>query len=77
MAVASLVMGIIGFFINPLSILAIIFGAIALGQIARDPKAKGKGMATTGLVLGVVVAAFWIIALFWLGSALWWVSGRF
>jgi hypothetical protein len=74
LAVASLVLGIVGVFINPLSILAIIFGAIAMSQTGRNPNLKGRGMAVAGLVLGIVVAAFWIIIVF-VGSAFWWASG--
>ena len=36
LAIAALVLGLIGFFINILGILAIIFGAVALGQTGRD-----------------------------------------
>jgi hypothetical protein len=74
LAVASLVLGIVGVFINPLSILAIIFGAIAMSQTGRNPNLKGRGMAVAGLVLGIVVAAFWIIIIIIAGSAFWWAS---
>lgn len=55
MAVAALVLGILGFlWILPIigSILGIIFGIIALSQI-KQGKGTGKGMAHTGLWLGV------------------------
>jgi uncharacterized membrane protein YvbJ len=74
LAIASLVLGIAGFLINPLSILAIIFGAIAMSQTGRNPNLKGRGMAVAGLVLGIVVAAFWIIIIVFVGSAFWWAS---
>jgi uncharacterized membrane protein YvbJ len=61
MATASLVLGIIGIFFGLCSILAIIFGAIALGQINRDPNLQGKGQAVAGLVLGIAVIALGII----------------
>lgn len=51
MCTAGLVLGIIGFFINPagiVSILAIIFGAI--GMNANGPK---KNMGLAGLLLGI------------------------
>lgn len=51
LCVAGLVLGIVGFFLNPLgicSILAIIFGAI--GSKANGPKA---GQAKIGLILGI------------------------
>lgn len=56
-AVTSLVLGIIAF-IPPFflsSILAIIFGGIAMGKTGRDPNLAGRGMAITGLVLGIIV----------------------
>jgi uncharacterized membrane protein YvbJ len=71
MAVAALVMGIVSFLLfGPLAILAIIFGAIGISQ-ASKPNVKGKGMAVTGLILGIVGGGFWIIMLiFW--SSFWW-----
>jgi hypothetical protein len=74
LAIASLVLGIIGIFINFLSILAIIFGAIAISQTGRNPNLKGRGMAVAGLVLGIIVAAIWIILLIFIGSVFWWAS---
>ncbi len=74
LAVASLVLGIAGFFINFLSILAIIFGAVAMGQTAKNPELKGRGMAIAGLVLGIIVVAGWILIMLFLGSAFWWAS---
>jgi len=72
MAVAALVMGIIGFlFFGFLSILAIIFGAIGMSQTNKDPNLKGRGMAVTGLVLGIISIIGWVIAMiFW--STFWW-----
>ena len=56
LAIASLVLGIIGFI--PLA--SIIFGAIALEKIKSNPERfKGKGMATAGMILGI----FWIFFL--------------
>ena len=73
MAIAALVIGIAGFvFFGPLSILAIIFGAIGISQINRDPNLKGKGMAVAGLVLGIIAGAFWIIAMIVWSSVFWW-----
>jgi hypothetical protein len=52
LAIASMVLGIVWvWWIG--SILAVIFGHIALRRIARDGKA-GRGMAIAGLVLGYV-----------------------
>jgi len=59
MAVASMVLGIIGivlfcFYAIP-SILAVIFAAISLGQFKNQPNTyTGRGMAIAGLVTGLV-----------------------
>jgi Domain of unknown function (DUF4190) len=70
-AVASMILGIVGavgmcVFVVP-SLLAIIFGAVALSQIKNHPETySGRGMAIAGLVLGIValvaLALFVIIA---------------
>jgi hypothetical protein len=55
MAVASLVMGILGWTVLPLlgSILAIVFGYSARNEIRQRPgELEGEGMAVAGLVLG-------------------------
>jgi len=54
MAVASLIMGILGFVFLPLigSILAIVFGIMARKQINREPNTGGWAMAVIGIVLG-------------------------
>ena len=49
LAVASLVLGILGIWI-----LAIIFGGIAISQTGKDPNLSGRGMAIAGLILGMV-----------------------
>ena len=73
MATASLVLGIIGIFFGLCSILAIIFGAIALSQINKNPALQGKGQAVAGLVLGIVflVLGVLIILLLIIGSTFW------
>ena len=48
-AIASLVLGIVGAVIG--SILAVVFGHMALGQIRRSGQ-SGRGLAIAGLVLG-------------------------
>jgi uncharacterized membrane protein YvbJ len=71
MAVAALVLGILG-----ISILAIIFGAIGISQTGKDPNLKGKGMAVAGLVLGILgmIGVFiWIIAVIFWSTGYWWV----
>jgi len=58
MAVASLVLGIVGPFLSVLSIaagvLAIVFGSIALKAMHRSPRLTGRGMAIAGTILGVL-----------------------
>lgn len=57
MAVAGFVTGIVGLFIFGyiLGAIAIIFSAISLSRIKKKPEIfKGKGLATTGLILGIV-----------------------
>lgn len=59
LAIASLVLGIVWvYWIG--SILAIIFGAIAIKQCNRGER-TGKGMAVAGLVLGIVGAVVALI----------------
>ena len=64
-AVTSFVLGIIGIFTMPLllGLLATIFGAIALGMIRREGVHYGKGLATAGLILGIVLMVVGIILL--------------
>jgi flagellar basal body-associated protein FliL len=67
MAVASLVLGIVGVlggwctFAVP-CILAVIFGYVGLGQ-TRSGARRGRGMAIAGLVLGVVPMAVLVVIL--------------
>jgi len=65
MAVTSFVLSLVGilFLGAVLGVLAVIFGALALNAIAKDPQLKGKGLAIAGLVIGIVEAAVWVIAL--------------
>lgn len=63
MATASLVCGLIGFFACGItSILAVIFGHVSLGQIKRTGEG-GHGMAVTGLILGYLISAGWLLIL--------------
>jgi uncharacterized membrane protein YvbJ len=62
MAIASLVLGILGFFLTLPSIFAIIFGGIALSQIGKNPELKGKGLAIAGLVLGIIVVILAVVS---------------
>jgi uncharacterized membrane protein YvbJ len=71
-AVASLVLGIIGFFFHLLSVLAIIFSGIALSQLNKNPVTKGKGLAVAGLVLGIVSLFLWFLFFIVVGMFFWW-----
>jgi hypothetical protein len=65
-AIAALVLGIVWvFWIG--SVLAVIFGHIALNETNREPQVQGKGMAIAGLVLGYGALA--LLALGLVGSS--------
>jgi hypothetical protein len=70
LAVASLVLGVIGLIFNFLGILAIILGAIAISQINREPDLEGRGLAIAGLVLGIVDIAVWLLVIIFASSLL-------
>lgn len=60
-AIASLVLGILFFVPIIPAVLAIITGIVARRQIRRsEGMYVGKGIATTGIILGVVVSVFWL-----------------
>ena len=77
LAIASMVLGIVAscfscclYYISlPCAVISIIFSGVALSKI-KAGTADGKGMAITGLVLGVIsiVPAIIIIAV---GNSLW------
>lgn len=80
MAIASMVLGIIGVLTCALPILsvgAVIFGHVAQSQIRRTGEA-GSGMAVTGLVLGYLFAIlgllYWIFVVGVYGAAWWSLS---
>jgi hypothetical protein len=63
LAIASLVLGILGFFFGG-GLLALIFGATQLSLIRKHPDTfGGKGMAVTGVVLGIIGIAFLLTVL--------------
>ena len=71
MAVAGLVLGIIGlvlffvpFICQILALLGIIFGALGMGK-AKKIGGKGNGMAVTGLVLGVLAMIISVAFIFY------------
>jgi hypothetical protein len=65
--VASLVLGIVGVmlcFLFVPSVLAVIFGAVALSQIKQQPLIyRGRGLAIAGLVLGLIGVALIVVTL--------------
>jgi hypothetical protein len=66
-AIASLILGIAGFFVFPIvpSILAVVFGQKAREELRREPTLGGEGLATVGIVLGWVgIALVAIVLLF-------------
>ena len=70
-AIASLVLGILGFVVFPVvpSVLAIWLGVTAKRRIQVDPGLGGEGMATAGIILGVVelvLVALAIVAMLFL-----------
>jgi Domain of unknown function (DUF4190)/zinc-ribbon domain len=62
-AIASLVLGLLGWFPCGVgSVLAIVFGFVARGQIKQSQgRQTGSGMATAGIILGFVAVAFWLL----------------
>jgi hypothetical protein len=62
MAIASMVLGILWLWWVG-SILAVIFGHVALSQTKKDPSQGGRGMAIAGVVLGWIGVAVLILAL--------------
>lgn len=59
-AIASLVCGILGCFPILTSLLAVILGIVGLRK-TRDPQVGGKGLAISGLILGVLGLGFWSV----------------
>ena len=62
-AIASLVLGIAGFFVIPLipSVLAVIFGKRAKDEIRANSSIGGDGLATAGVVLGWIGIALCVL----------------
>jgi hypothetical protein len=63
MSVASMILGIVGIIISTAfiaSILALVFGFIARGQIDRSGQG-GRGMSIAGIVLGIVGIALGVV----------------
>lgn len=75
LAIASLVTGLVGLITGwaisgiigfALGLLGIIFGGIALSNIKNIKNRRGKGLAITGLVAGLIISAlFLVMVLMW------------
>lgn len=66
LAVASLIMGIVGWFALPLigHVLAITFGYMAKKEIAQSGgRLTGEGLVTGGLILGYIGVAVWLLGI--------------
>ena len=68
LAVASMVLGIVWIYWVG-SVLAIIFGHIALSQIRKNPNLRGRGMAIAGVVLGYVGMAVFALGMLALAAS--------
>lgn len=65
-AVAALVLGILGFLVPfgclPFGMPAILIGVIASHRIDRSTgRLSGQGMATAGIVLGIISVILWLV----------------
>jgi hypothetical protein len=64
-ALTGMICGILGLLVTPFlfATLGVIFGGIGLSKIKKNPeKYKGKGMAITGLVTGIVaIVVVWAV----------------
>ena len=66
-AIASLAMGLVSFTCIP-SLLAVVFGFIALAQIAARPtELKGRAMAILGIALGIIFMIATVIIVMFCG----------
>jgi hypothetical protein len=61
LAVASFVLSLVGIFFAGLitGLLAVIFGAVAMNAISKNPAVKGYGLAVAGLVIGILEIIGW------------------
>jgi hypothetical protein len=68
-AIAALVLGIVSLFIFGFiaGVIAIILAVQARKEIDTDPNLGGRGLATAGLVLGIVGVVLWaLVMLVWI-----------
>jgi len=74
LSVAAMVLGICGI-LGPIlgllsAVLGLVLGIVALGHYRTNPNLKGHGMALTGIVLGAIFTALWLLLLVALGSVI-------
>ena len=64
-AIAALVLGIVSIFIFGFiaGLIAIILAVLARKEIDADPSLGGRGLATAGLVLGIIGIVLWALVL--------------
>ncbi|MFD0477706.1 DUF4190 domain-containing protein [Nonomuraea thailandensis] len=75
MAVASLVLGIIGLiFCGLTSIPGVILGHIALNRIKKTGE-EGSGMAVGGLVTSYITVVIWVLCWVFFGAFFLWALG--
>ncbi len=64
LAVAALIVGIVGLLIPPIGLVALILGIVAVNQIDRsDGVIGGRGMATAGAIMGGIATFLTVAAL--------------
>lgn len=62
MAVASLVLSLVGICCTITAVVGLILGLIELGKIKKgESSAKGKGMATAGVVIGAIAIGLGVL----------------
>jgi len=61
LAIASFIVGIVSaLFLHIIGFIAILLGTMALHQLGKNDKEKGKWMAVTGLILGILYAIMYL-----------------
>jgi len=70
LAIASLICGVLCFFLPLLNIIAIVLGIVALGHIKKNPNLEGKNYAIAGIVLGSLSVIIGLIVLLFIFSIL-------
>jgi hypothetical protein len=61
MAVASFVLSLVGIFGFVAGLLALIFGAVAMRAISREPGLRGHGLAVAGFTIGIIDVIGWLV----------------